>query len=167
MYIDATDGKTDLTFGELRRLASEQKADKDRDLIRVFLGGRTERLKTFKLMSTRELETAVRKARHLKTKVVHERVEVDPSAPTTTVTVLGDRVHEKQLKISSNVSGHDLEVAIRRVRKWLGKGLYVRLAIMSAAGTDKRGAGELADAISRRCADLLEEKGDLLTVTVH
>ena len=61
-----------------------------------------------------------------------------------------ERVKEKQLVVSANVSSHDLEVAAGRIRKWLAKGLFVRVTVAKGKGGDRKAAEEVEEKLKER-----------------
>jgi hypothetical protein len=74
VFIDIHHEARQISFNELRQLAVAEKAEKGRDLVRVSKSG-SQAAPVFRLLSPKELEVAVRKAR-LHKKMVLERAKL-------------------------------------------------------------------------------------------
>lgn len=152
------------TFGELKVIAAEAKASKNRDLIRVDYGTDVvaEPTPTFRLLQPNELETLVRKTRHHREHQYFARVEPGSSMADAAAS---RRIHEKMVRIKVGVSDHDLDVVVAKVRKWLKPGnTFVNLIISS--GSHK--AGEEAKALEAqiRAKLLTHDQLDLSKLSV-
>ncbi len=76
------------------------------------------------------------------------------------------RVKEKQLKVSANMSSHDMEIAATRVEKWLSKGLYVRITV-SHSKKNQKGADEVVARIRDRSKEVLQQDKEHLLNIKH
>ena len=143
--------KTEMSFAELRELAKEQAASKGKELIQVRFKGTTQVQKpSFKLLTVDELEVTTRMARKNKANFSLIKVSIEGDE-------IGNlRVKEKQLTMKHSIGQADFETNISRIQKFLKKGNFVRLTIVS--GGNAKAGKDLDQRVRNHLKDLVSEE---------
>ncbi len=75
------------------------------------------------------------------------------------------RIKEKQLLLHTRMTERDMEVGVKRIRKWLQANKLVRVTIKSGAG--KHEAEEMAAKLRQACGEELKNKENFFFLTIH
>ena len=156
-YFDAKHELQTMTFQELKQLATEQYNEKGRNLVKVKAS--SDKLKyenitaTFRTLSMKELEELVRKNRQHQRQQSFEVIEPQKYLTSelelkTDNTFVGKpetlakgstKIKYKQITINASIGDHDLQVAVKRINKWLSNpNIIVTLNIKSKAKNEER-----------------------------
>ena len=155
-YFDAKHELQLMTFQELKQLATEQYNEKGRNLVKVKAS--SDKLKyenrtaTFRTLSMKELEELVRKNKQHQRQQFFEVIEPqkyltsefelktdDPliGKPDTLAKSAG-KIKYKQITINASIGDHDLQVAAKRIIKWLSNpNIIVTLNIKTKAKNEE------------------------------
>ena len=154
-YFDAKHELQTMTFQELKQLATEQYNEKGRNLVKVKVSSDKlkyeDRTATFRTLSMKELEELVRKNKQYQRqqffkimepqKYLTSEIELQTDNPLKPETVAksSGKIKYKQITINASIGDHDLQVAVKRMNKWLSNpNIIVTLNIKTKGKNEER-----------------------------
>ena len=154
-YFDAKHELQTMTFQELKQLATEQYNEKGRNLVKVKVSSDKlkyeDRTATFRTLSMKELEELVQKNKQYQRQQFFEIIEpqkyltselelqTDNPLKPETVAKSSGKIKYKQITINASIGDHDLQVAVKRMNKWLSNpNIIVTLNIKTKGKNEER-----------------------------